>query len=740
MKNFCVITEHSGACGLWLEPRRPTRNRLCSSVVLSLIIFWMHQAIAAPGYDYELLHDYSNPSTFVNSVTINNNGDVAFRERDNTGGLEVNRVYLRMPGNDPVVVFSTQGSGLSGDPAGAYISPVHGGLDLNDDREISVPVVFSDGTQSTGNGYLIIDETGAVLRTIPLGRSTHQSDGTFDQDLTVLDRSETNVGEIIVSNGVGTATLNVNAVATRGNAFVYGPTINRPGTVASMFQDRPTPGLSGPTFTGLFVDGLGVGATGYILGCDTNCGLEAADGIPAGRFAGLNKRNVAAVSISELGRCDSPNPANRVVVLDAADGTERNVATQGAETFRDFIASVATSGPSINDLDRVVFEGRWNVECEGTGTNISSFDSGVFIGDPTGGSQTMVFGFNGIDVLTIGGKEYVPFRSNTQGWLRPNALNNLGQVVAAFLVQELNVANIRSVVLATPKPGLDPGTPVLPDESDVLPEGGWRFRSENMAGPQLAFPRNGIAGGLASRTAFRFFDPPAATGYAFTMDEPFATLFEAVLIPAPLPNGDAEFLVEYNGSSQPLSAGEPFDFVQHTGAGVNEFRITGIDESEALDPTDVRAFVTGLTFAGLDGEPFTFTMVPLVTGGEDLDGDGVDDSIDNCPETPNADQLDGDEDGVGDACDNCVNVANAGQEDSDGDGIGDVCDIDVQLCSVDSDDDIDRDDLALIRSARGETATGANDPRDADRDGQITNSDVKVCRNMCDAQGCKPSA
>jgi Thrombospondin type 3 repeat len=37
----------------------------------------------------------------------------------------------------------------------------------------------------------------------------------------------------------------------------------------------------------------------------------------------------------------------------------------------------------------------------------------------------------------------------------------------------------------------------------------------------------------------------------------------------------------------------------------------------------------------------------------DQDGDGICDSVDNCPTTPNPDQADADGDGVGDACDNC---------------------------------------------------------------------------------------
>jgi len=59
---------------------------------------------------------------------------------------------------------------------------------------------------------------------------------------------------------------------------------------------------------------------------------------------------------------------------------------------------------------------------------------------------------------------------------------------------------------------------------------------------------------------------------------------------------------------------------------------------------------------------------------KDSDGDGVVDSLDNCPATYNQDQADGDADGVGNACDNCPVVANQDQADRDEDKIGDACD------------------------------------------------------------------
>lgn len=81
----------------------------------------------------------------------------------------------------------------------------------------------------------------------------------------------------------------------------------------------------------------------------------------------------------------------------------------------------------------------------------------------------------------------------------------------------------------------------------------------------------------------------------------------------------------------------------------------------------------------------------------DSDDDGVQDSTDNCPDEPNANQVDNDgdcignlcdefpdiydlsqkdsdNDGFGDTCDNCPLIFNPGQEDYDADGIGDLCD------------------------------------------------------------------
>lgn len=125
-------------------------------------------------------------------------------------------------------------------------------------------------------------------------------------------------------------------------------------------------------------------------------------------------------------------------------------------------------------------------------------------------------------------------------------------------------------------------------------------------------------------------------------------------------------------------------------------------------------------------------------GSADEDGDGVDDNNDLCPGTAsgaNVDndgcsdaQVDGDGDGVCDpgaasggpsgctGVDNCPNTPNADQADFDSDGLGDVCDPDVDGDGVENGSDaceatVIPEDVPTVRLGTNRWAlTDDNDP------------------------------
>ena len=99
----------------------------------------------------------------------------------------------------------------------------------------------------------------------------------------------------------------------------------------------------------------------------------------------------------------------------------------------------------------------------------------------------------------------------------------------------------------------------------------------------------------------------------------------------------------------------------------------------------------------------------------DMDGDGVDLDLDNCPNDVNPDQLDGDGDGVGDACDLCPGDPDPDQDDADGDGVGDACE-------ADDDDDGLEDEL--------DNCPAAYNPEQTDGDGDGTGDACDNCLSL----------
>ena len=108
-----------------------------------------------------------------------------------------------------------------------------------------------------------------------------------------------------------------------------------------------------------------------------------------------------------------------------------------------------------------------------------------------------------------------------------------------------------------------------------------------------------------------FIDPVIATGFIYTIGagDPFFASVEPI---TNVGSGIYQLLVWDSNSNQfvlvdsALAAGQTFNFLSLFPKGVSQFEITGIDPSAGLDPTNITAFITGLTFIG-DGS-FTGTM------------------------------------------------------------------------------------------------------------------------------------
>lgn len=100
-----------------------------------------------------------------------------------------------------------------------------------------------------------------------------------------------------------------------------------------------------------------------------------------------------------------------------------------------------------------------------------------------------------------------------------------------------------------------------------------------------------------------FIDPVVAVGYDYaigTGDPNFASIV--------LPNvGDGVFDVIVNGTHHTVQAGQQFFFAE---GGVSAFSVRGIEASAGLDPGNVNAFITGLTF--VQRGRFTGTMTPVL--------------------------------------------------------------------------------------------------------------------------------
>jgi hypothetical protein len=146
--------------------------------------------------------------------------------------------------------------------------------------------------------------------------------------------------------------------------------------------------------------------------------------------------------------------------------------------------------------------------------------------------------------------------------------------------------------------GLPAGTVInLPSTTPVSTTSG------AVAGPVYSFHAP------ASPSSVTYIDPLLATGFDYKIGTgPTDSNFRSVVPVTTVGGGIYSLLVLSGGSfvsEGTILAGQTFDFTTHGfTSGVSEFEITGLDPG--VNPTDITAFVTGLTFMS-DGT-FTGTM------------------------------------------------------------------------------------------------------------------------------------
>jgi len=252
-----------------------------------------------------------------------------------------------------------------------------------------------------------------------------------------------------------------------------------------------------------------------------------------------------------------------------------------------------TGGVAINNLNEIAFVAN--------PTTVQSGAFNLYKTDVSGAPATTVIKAG--DAIGVDG---VTFERVLAGSLDSQSINDKGQI--AFLAR-LTAGNrsFNAILRADPVQGVSPGTPLLPVNvgGGSGGSGGWLFRPSlpsNPGGGSIPAPRRGVT---------RWIDPDIAVGYDYAVS-PGGPAFESVQIPAPLPNGDNTFVIEFGNQTYPLVAGQRFLFEEHTPGGITSFRISGIDVSEALDPSSPQAFVTGLTFAEGGSDDFTVSMTPLI--------------------------------------------------------------------------------------------------------------------------------
>ena len=270
-------------------------------------------------------------------------------------------------------------------------------------------------------------------------------------------------------------------------------------------------------------------------------------------------------------------------------------------------APVVVGGPSLTGTETPV---PFPVNVTISGTGLTPTISWTVMGFAADAVRINIFDRN--RVLPSGQADIIhsiPVNSNAGSYLIPALLSSGQQLQlggnyvfnvqlidtrgdpADFLVTGNNAHILRrssSFFSFTPLPGGGPPNVFLP----TVVNGVYNFSITNV-GPN----------------SVTFIDPFVAVGYDYAIGAGDPN-FASVLLPTGI--GDSLFdLFLWNGTTFTDSGIDLLGGAQYFfgGSGVDRFSIRGIETSAGLDPEDVTAFITGLTFVTTGN--FTGTMTPL---------------------------------------------------------------------------------------------------------------------------------
>jgi len=331
-------------------------------------------------------------------------------------------------------------------------------------------------------------------------------------------------------------------------------------------------------------------------------------------------------------------------------------------------------------------------------------------------SGAVDIGFN----VNINGTKYSKVFVNKNGIV--TFVTGLGAFTAATDFTDLttNVAGASNPFIAAFYPSSELSIPSSTSPEQLGFQGGAEYGrgTANPAGTDGGTPTD-----LSHNVAA--FKATWAEDESGTIENPIITRIVLYNTSATGADGDFDIRIEYglaDGTTYNAGSGKNGIVGLRLGSDANEIitsASSGVPTAVGSDTDYYYHVCAGILSASACSKPL------------DSDGDGIPDSVDNCPHVANPDQKDTDGDGVGDACDNCPTVYNPTQDPN-------ACKPPPpppMRCDVDGDKDIDLRDIELIIASLGKKV-GVNDPRDPNGNLRVDIFDPLICAQRCTRKFC----